>query len=61
MAEWQGRPLGDLLSVQNGHAFNSKQFSGSEGMPLIRIRDLTRATRTATRYRVSFRSCVWRS
>ncbi|WP_277816968.1 restriction endonuclease subunit S [Sphingomonas ursincola] len=37
---WPKAPLGELLEVQNGFAFSSKQFSESSGFPLIRIRDL---------------------
>ncbi len=39
-AEWKTVPLGEMLEVQSGYAFKSKQFSEIEGMPLIRIRDL---------------------
>ena len=37
---WGVRPLGEVLQVLNGYAFKSKQFSETEGTPLIRIRDL---------------------
>lgn len=46
---WVRRKLGDLLSVQNGFAFDSS-FFGPEGMPLIRIRDLEGGRTTETRY-----------
>lgn len=39
-AGWKTVPLGEMLEVQSGYAFKSKQFSEIEGMPLIRIRDL---------------------
>lgn len=32
----------DICDVQYGYPFDSKQFSDSEGMPLIRIRDVVR-------------------
>lgn len=47
---WPVRPLADLLEVQNGYAFDSKQFHESKGMPLIRIRDLKNGCETETRY-----------
>jgi len=33
--------LGDVCSIQNGFAFDSALFSANEGMPLIRIRDIS--------------------
>jgi type I restriction enzyme S subunit len=50
MDGWQTRMLGDLLEVQNGYAFDSKWFDPSQGMPLIRIRDLKGGTETETRF-----------
>jgi type I restriction enzyme S subunit len=47
---WQTKPLGDVLEVQNGYAFDSKGFNSSKGMPLIRIRSLKAGTETETRY-----------
>jgi type I restriction enzyme S subunit len=44
------RRLGDVLSVQNGYAFDSKRFGSSDGVPLIRIRDLKAGIDTDTRY-----------
>jgi type I restriction enzyme M protein len=41
--------LGDLLEVQNGFAFKADQFGTSEGMPIIRIRDI-KPSRTETTY-----------
>lgn len=49
-AGWQTRKLGDLLQIQNGYAFDSKNFSPSGEMPLIRIRDLKTGIETETRY-----------
>lgn len=50
---WSFKKLGDLLSVQNGFAFDSKAF-GTAGMPLIRIRDLKAGVSTDTRYGAEF-------
>lgn len=47
---WKTRKLGELLGVQNGFAFDSALFSESEGMSLIRIRDLKNGSATVTRY-----------
>lgn len=52
-ASWARRKLGDLLSVQNGYAFDSKAF-GATGFPLIRIRDLKTGVSTETRYGAEF-------
>lgn len=47
---WKIRNLKEFLEVQNGYAFNSKLFNNSEGMPLIRIRDLKNSIDTSTNY-----------
>jgi len=47
---WQTRPLRELLEVQNGYAFDAKRFNPSEGVPLIRIRDLKAGVGTETRF-----------
>lgn len=47
---WKTVKLGDMLEVQNGYAFNSKQFDVDGDMPLIRIRDLKNAFDTETCY-----------
>lgn len=47
---WKSSNLGKLLDVQNGFAFDSNLFSESEGMPLIRIRDLKNGAATVVRY-----------
>lgn len=47
---WQRKRLGDLLSVQNGYAFDSKEFNSSKGMPLIRIRSLKAGDEKETLY-----------
>ena len=49
-AGWKSRELGQLLDVQNGFAFDSEHFSETDGMPLIRIRDLKNGTVTVVRY-----------
>jgi type I restriction enzyme S subunit len=49
-AGWKLRKLGEILDVQNGFAFDSDHFSESNGMPLIRIRDLKNGAGTAVRY-----------
>lgn len=48
--DWRTTTLGHVLEVQNGYAFDSKQFSSSKGMPLIRIRSLKAGTETETRF-----------
>jgi type I restriction enzyme S subunit len=47
---WQMRPLGELLAVQNGFAFSSKKFSETDGVPLIRIRDLKNDGASAVKF-----------
>tara|TARA_B100000963_G_C22611917_1_gene665293 strand:+ start:1128 stop:2219 length:1092 start_codon:yes stop_codon:yes gene_type:complete len=47
---WKTVKLGDMLDVQNGYAFNSKQFDADGDIPLIRIRDLKNSIDTKTRY-----------
>ena len=42
-------PLAEVLSIQNGFAFKSDQFSDDDGTPIIRIRDI-KTNRTNTRY-----------
>jgi len=47
---WEVKTLGEVLEVQNGFAFNSKEFSDTEGKPLIRIRDLKNGKQTKVKY-----------
>jgi restriction endonuclease S subunit len=47
---WLTIKLGDLLKIQNGYAFDSKQFSSEGEMPLIRIRDIKKGVDTETCY-----------
>jgi type I restriction enzyme S subunit len=49
-AGWGLAKIGDLLTIQNGFAFDSKNFSDSKGVPLIRIRDLKNGRGTETKY-----------
>jgi type I restriction enzyme S subunit len=49
-ADWKNKKLGELLDVQNGFAFDSEFFSDSNGVPLIRIRDLKNGTSASVRY-----------
>lgn len=46
--------LGEVLDVQNGYAFDSKNFSPSAPIGLIRIRDLRNGTVTETGYSGSY-------
>lgn len=48
--DWPIRALDELLVVQNGYAFDSKNFRPDAGMPLIRIRDLKTGTSTETSF-----------
>lgn len=48
---WQTKKLSEVLSVQNGYAFDSKKFLAEAGIPLIRIRDLKDGTITETNYK----------
>ncbi len=54
MKGWQTKRLGDVLDIQNGYAFDSKSFSITGNMPLIRIRDLKQGVDTETRYTGSY-------
>ena len=47
-AGWEAKLLGDVLEVQNGYAFDSKNFNPSNGKPLIRIRSLKEGIETET-------------
>jgi type I restriction enzyme S subunit len=39
---WKVQKLGDLVSILSGYAFDSKLFNDTQGVPLIRIRDIVR-------------------
>lgn len=49
-AGWREKRLSEVLKIQNGYAFNSKQFAADVGMPLIRIRDLKGGMGTETNF-----------
>jgi type I restriction enzyme S subunit len=44
------KKLSEFVKIQNGFAFDSKNFSEIEGVPLIRIRDLRNGVSTEIRY-----------
>ncbi len=49
-AGWTKKRLGEVVEVQNGFAFDSKGFSPSKGVPLVRIRSLKQGFETETRF-----------
>lgn len=53
MSVWPTRRLGDLTDVLSGFAFDSEEFSDTEGVPLVRIRDVLPG-RTSTYFKGSF-------
>jgi type I restriction enzyme S subunit len=53
MRPWPTRRLGELTDVLSGFAFDSKEFSDSDGLPLVRIRDVIPGT-TTTYFKGSF-------
>jgi len=46
---WERIKLGDVCDILNGFAFSSSGFNDSEGIPLLRIRDVTKS-KTQTKY-----------
>lgn len=48
-ATWERVPLSEIANVLNGAPFDSASFSTTEGMPLVRIRDVTTG-QTSTYY-----------
>jgi type I restriction enzyme S subunit len=52
-AAWERVPLAEIATILNGAPFDSALFSTSEGMPLVRIRDVVEGT-TDTYYTGSF-------
>lgn len=54
---WRQRRVGTLATLVNGYPFDSTAFDASTGHPLIRIRDLNRAS-TETRYNGPFEPSV---
>ena len=51
---WIKTPIGDVAQVLSGFAFKSELFNKSEGIPLIRIRDLPKRNQTEARYTGSY-------
>lgn len=51
---WVETPIGDVAQVLSGFAFKSELFNKSEGMPLIRIRDLPKRDSTEALYSGSY-------
>ncbi len=47
---WEQKPLGSVLSILNGYAFDAKAFVVESGKPLIRIRDLKNGVSTQTNF-----------
>ena len=46
---WERVPLGEIATVLNGYPWKSEYFGNTEGVPLIRIRDMSTGV-TETRY-----------
>ena len=51
---WVKTPIGEVAQVLSGFAFKSEHFNKSEGMPLIRIRDLPKRNHTEALYSGSY-------
>ena len=51
---WVETPIGDVAEVLSGFAFKSELFNKSEGIPLIRIRDLPKRDSTEALYSGSY-------
>lgn len=51
---WVETPIGDVAQVLSGFAFKSEFFNKSEGIPLIRIRDLPKRDSTEALYSGSY-------
>ena len=51
---WIETPIGDVAKVLSGFAFKSELFNKSEGIPLIRIRDLPKRDSTEALYSGSY-------
>lgn len=54
MTKWPICKLSSVLRIQNGFAFDSKQFSPDGSLPLIRIRDLKNGASTETNFNGEF-------
>jgi type I restriction enzyme S subunit len=51
---WVQTPIGDVAQVLSGFAFKSELFNKTEGIPLIRIRDLPKRDSTEALYSGSY-------
>jgi type I restriction enzyme S subunit len=51
---WVETPIGDIAQVLSGFAFKSELFNKTEGIPLIRIRDLPKRDSTEALYSGSY-------
>ena len=51
---WVETPIADIAQVLSGYAFKSELFNKSEGIPLIRIRDLPKRDSTEALYSGSY-------
>lgn len=51
---WVETPIGEVAQVLSGFAFKSELFNKSEGIPLIRIRDLPKSDSTDALYSGSY-------
>jgi type I restriction enzyme S subunit len=51
---WVQTPIGDVAQVLSGFAFKSELFNKTEGIPLIRIRDLPKGDSTEALYSGSY-------
>jgi type I restriction enzyme S subunit len=52
--DWVETPIGDVAQILSGFAFKSELFNKSQGMPLIRIRDLPKRDSTEALYSGSY-------
>jgi type I restriction enzyme, S subunit len=55
MMKWPAKRLGDLTDVLSGFAFDSEGFTDSDGLPLVRIRDVVPGI-TSTYFRGAYDS-----
>jgi type I restriction enzyme S subunit len=55
MMKWPAKRLGDLTDILSGFAFDSQDFNDSDGLPLVRIRDVVPG-RTSTHFNGPFHS-----
>lgn len=55
MSRWPTRRLGDLVELLSGFPFESEHFANSDGIPIVRIRDVVLG-KSSTFYRGAFDS-----